>query len=167
MVDHAEPRLIMHDSIKTISKQQTKSKITGPIELTAEKTNASKLKPPELSIIVPNQHKISIDINKNTILSNYSNFCITKGINAQVSTILKGKKVPSSTTTYPLHYPLISECKMRPSNNLYYRVGDLYFDNVVIFIIKFNEAYLTKDDLTSLRCLNKLHCEMFDGVMRL
>jgi hypothetical protein len=119
VVDHAKPWLNMHDSIKPISKQQTKPKITRPIKLTAEKAIASKLKPPESSIIVPNQHKISININKNAILSNYSNFCITKGINAQVLTIVKGKKVPSKTT-YLLHYCLISKCKMKPSNNLYY-----------------------------------------------
>jgi hypothetical protein len=56
---------------------------------------------------------------------------------------------------------------MKPSNNLYYQVEDLHFDNMVIFIIKSNEAYLTKDDLTSLRCLNKLHHKMFDDMMRL
>ncbi len=117
MVDPAEPWFIMHDSIKPISKQQTKSKITGPIKLTADKTSTSELKAPESSIIVPNQHKISININKNAVLSNYSDFCIPKGINAQVLTIFKGKKVPS-TTTYPLHYCLITKCKMKPSNNL-------------------------------------------------
>jgi hypothetical protein len=111
VVNHAEPWLMMDDRIKPISKQQTKSKITGPIKLTAEKTTASKLKPPELTIIVPNQHKISININKNAILSYYSDFCITKGINTQVWTIIKGKKVPS-TTNYPLHYCLISKCKI-------------------------------------------------------
>jgi hypothetical protein len=109
----------MHDGIKPIRKQQTKSKITGPIKLTAEKAIVNKLKPPELSIIVPNQHKIPININKNAILLNYSNFCITTGINAQILTIVKGKKVPS-TTTYPSHYCHISKCKIKPSIKLYY-----------------------------------------------
>ncbi len=123
----------------------------------------SELKLLALSIIVPNQSKISIDIAKNAILLDYQDSCIAKGINSQVSTLIKGK-IPSNTT-YPLHYRLISKCKMKPSNNLYYQVGDLHFNNVVIFIIKPYKPYLTKDDLNCLRCLNKLYHEMINDIM--
>ena len=56
---------------------------------------------------------------------------------------------------------------MKPSTNLYYRVKDLHFDNVVIFLIKWHKLYLTNEDLNNMRNLSKMYCEMIDNVLRL
>jgi len=56
---------------------------------------------------------------------------------------------------------------MKPSTNLYYRVKDLHFDNVAIFLIKWHELYLTNEDLNNMRKLSKMYCEMIDNVLRL
>ncbi len=54
---------------------------------------------------------------------------------------------------------------MKPSTNLYYRVKDLHFDNVAIFLIQWHELYLTDEDLDNLRNLSKIYREMIDDVL--
>jgi hypothetical protein len=107
--------------------------------------------------------KLSIGINKNSIFSEYQESCITKGFANQVSTTAKGET--SQNTSYPLHHCLIADCKMKPSLSLYYRVKDLQFNNVVVFLIKWHELYLTTGELENLKSLNKLYREMIKDVL--
>jgi hypothetical protein len=90
-----------------------------------------------------------------------------KGILSEVSTVTKGENPSSPPPLYPLHYRLISECKMKPSPNLQYRVKDLRFDNIVIFLIKNQASYLSDSDVDNIRKISKMHCDMVDDVLRL
>ncbi len=51
---------------------------------------------------------------------------------------------------------------MKQSTNLYYQAKELYFDNVVIFVL-----FLMADDLESLKSLNRIYREMIDDVQQL
>jgi hypothetical protein len=73
--------------------------------LKASKSSVGKIKQSELPTVVLNQLKFSIGINKNTILSNYQESCVAKGINNQVSTIVNGEN--SFKTLHPSHHCLI------------------------------------------------------------
>jgi hypothetical protein len=112
---------------------------------------------------VSNQEKVSVGIDKNSILSEYQNSCITKGFTNQATTIAKGEIQP--TPSYPLHHRLIADCKMKPSSSLYYQVRDLRLDNVMIFLVKSYELYFTESELVNLKCVNKMYREMIDDVL--
>jgi hypothetical protein len=43
---------------------------------------------------------------------------------------------------------------MKPSGTLQYRVKDLHFDNIVVFLIKNQDAYLTDVEINSLKNVN-------------
>ena len=144
--DHAEPWIAIHDRIKPSKVKISKSKILGPAEEFPTK------RPVVVAVLAPDQQlKVSAGINKNLILSEYQEFCIKKGHNDQAYTVAKGKT--PQIITYPTHHRLIADCKMKPSTNLYYRVKDLHFDNVAIFLIKWHELYLTNEDLNNMRKL--------------
>jgi hypothetical protein len=115
-----------HDKIKPVSK----SKI--PIS-TVSKPSAILCKQLQLLAGVPDQLKVSAGINKNSILLDYQDFCNTKRIQDNVSTIAKGEILLSS---YPSPHCLIADCKMKQSMNLYYQAKELHFNNVVIFAIR-------------------------------
>ena len=114
---------------------------------------------------VPNQKKVSTGIDKNSTLATYQDSCTEKGILGHVTTAIKGEASPPPT--YPSHYRLIADCKMKPSSNLYYRVKDLRLDNVIIFVVRDYESYLSDDELLNLKSLNSKYCEMIDDVLRL
>ena len=114
---------------------------------------------------VPNQKKVSTGIDKNSTLATYQDSCTEKGILGHVTTTIKGETSPPPT--YPSHYRLIADCKMKPSSNLYYRVKDLRLDNVIIFVVRDYESYLSDDELLNLKSLNSKYCEMIDDVLRL
>ena len=88
---------------------------------------------------VPNQHKVSAGIDKNATLANYQDSCTAKGILGMVTTAAKGET--SLLPSYPSHFCLIANFKMKPSTSLYYRVRDLRLDNVIIFLVKSYELY--------------------------
>jgi hypothetical protein len=121
-----------------------------------------------ISFALPKEHlsKLSVGIDKNSILSKYQASCIEKGILSEVSTIVKGE-TSSSSPLYPSYYHLISECRMKPSRNLQYGVKDLRFDNIVIFLIKNQALYLSDEDINNLNEISKMHREMVDDVLRL
>jgi hypothetical protein len=110
--------------------------------------------------------KISFGINKNSILTEYQASCIEKGIHSEVSTVVKGE-TSSSPPPYTSHYCLILECRMKPSQNLQYQVKDLCFNNVVIFLIKNKETYLTNEDINNLKNISNMHQDIVNNVMRL
>jgi hypothetical protein len=56
---------------------------------------------------------------------------------------------------------------MKPSRNLQYRVKDLRFDNIVIFLIKNQASYLSDNDVDNIRRISKMHRDMVDDVLQL
>ncbi len=147
----------------------------GRIKLTSKPSKIKHLSPPSKKSKrslededIPTEHssKISFGINKNSILSEYQASCTEKGIHSEVSTVVKGE-TSSSPPPYPSHYCLISECRMKQSQNLQYQVKDLCFDNVVIFLIKNKKTYLTKEDINKLKNISNMHQDMVNNVMRL
>jgi len=56
---------------------------------------------------------------------------------------------------------------MKPSRNLQYRVKDLRFDNIVVFLLKDQASYLSVDDVENIRKISNLHRTMVDDVFRL
>ena len=121
---------------------------------TSSKSSTSKTKNLQSLVFAPNQSKVSVGIDKNSILSKYQDSCIKKGFKNQATTIAKGEIPP--TPSYPLYYCLIADCKMKPSSSLYYRVRDLCLDNVMIFLVKSYKLYFTNSELVNLKCVNKL-----------
>ncbi len=115
--DLANPWTAFHNKIKPVSKT-IKSKIPiAKANLTASKPSAILCKQLQLLARVPNQLKVLAGIDKNSILSDYQDFCNAKGIQDQVSTIAKGETLLSS---YPSPHHLIANCKMKQSKSLYY-----------------------------------------------
>ena len=112
---------------------------------------------------VTNQQKVSAGIDKNATLANYQDSCTKKGILGQVTTAIKGET--SLPPTYPSHYRLIADCKMKPSSNLYYRVKDLRLDNVIIFLVRDYKSYLSDIEINKLRFLNSMYREMVDDIL--
>jgi hypothetical protein len=150
--DHAEPWISLHDRIKPTSKL-FKNKNSSP----SSKKSKRLLEDKDIRVILPSdQLKISVGINKNAILSEYQKSCIKRGIHNKISTIVKGKN-PSETNQYLSQYCLISECRMKPSGNLQYRVKDLHFNNIIVFLIKNQDAYLTDVEINSLKNVNRMY----------
>ena len=56
---------------------------------------------------------------------------------------------------------------MKPSRNLQYRVKDLRFDNIVVFLLKDQASYLSVDDVENIRKISDLHRVMVDDVLQL
>ena len=134
-----------------------------PSILTSSKSSTSKTKNLQSFAFAPNQSKVSVGIDKNSILSNYQDSCIKTGFENQATTIAKGE-IPL-TPSYPSRYRLIANCKMKPSSSLYYRVRDLRLDNVMIFLVKLYELYFTESKLVNLKCVNKMYHKMINNVL--
>ena len=56
---------------------------------------------------------------------------------------------------------------MKPSRNLQYRVKDLRFDNIVVFLLKNQASYLSVDDMENIQKISKMHRNMVEDVLRL
>jgi hypothetical protein len=110
----------------------------------------------------PNQQKISVGIDKNATLADYQDTCTQNGILVQVTIAIKGEI--SHIPSYPSHYRLIADCKMKPSSRLYYQVKDLCLDNVVIFLVRGYHSFLLEFEMKSLRHVNSIYREMIDNV---
>ncbi len=159
----AKPWINLHGRIKPTSKPIKIKHLSPP-----SKESKQSLEDKDISAILPTEHssKISFGIDKNSIISEYQASCIEKGIHSEVSTDVKGE-TSSSPPPYPSHYCFISECRMKPSRNLQYQVKDLRFDNVVIFLIKNKETYLTNKDMNNLKNISNMHQDMVNNVMQL
>ena len=117
-IKSTEPWISLHDRIKPTSKL-TKVKHLSPLSKKCKKSledeNIKELLPSDYSA------KISVGIDKNSILSEYQESCTKRGIHSIVTTIIKGEN-SSAKHLYPLHHRLISEYRMKPSRNLQYPV---------------------------------------------
>jgi hypothetical protein len=156
-----KPWTNLYDRIKPISKL-TKVKNSSPQSKKSKQSLGDKdfRKLPQSDF----SEKVSVGINKNSILSEYQESCIKKGIYNKVSTIMKGEN-PSVPHSYPLHYCLISECRMKSSQNLQHWVKDLHFNKIVVFLIKNGENYLSDEDINNLKNISKMHQEMVNNVL--
>ena len=56
---------------------------------------------------------------------------------------------------------------MKPSLNLQYRVKDLRFNIIVVFLIKNQASYLSDNDVDNIQKNIKMHCDMVNNVLRL
>ena len=110
----------------------------------------------------PDQQGISAGIDKNATLADYQGTCTKKGILGQVTIAIKGET--SHIPSYPSHYRLIANCKMNPISRLYYQVKDLRLGNVVIFLVRGYDSYLSELEIKSLRRVNSLYRTMIDDV---
>ena len=162
----ALPWTELHSRIKPISKEIVKS---NPHEsrsnLVSQKFTARDVDRLESVAYASSDNKVAANIDKNETLSRYENSCLQNGIQGVVTTVTKGKN--TEKRSYPSHYTLISECKMKPNKNLYYRVEDLRLDNVIIFLVKDPKSYLSESDLVSIRSLNVMYDVMMVDVVRL
>jgi hypothetical protein len=56
---------------------------------------------------------------------------------------------------------------MKPSGNLQYQVKDLHFDNIVVFLIKNQDMYLTDVEINSLKNVNRMYQEIIKDILLL
>ena len=105
-------------------------------------------------------------VDKNVILRDYQQECIDKGISCIVSTTTTGETFPTPPS-YPPRHLLVKKCTMKPSSSHYYQVGNLHFDNVIIFLIKDYKKYFSRQELVELRSINSLYRDMIDDVVKL
>jgi hypothetical protein len=56
---------------------------------------------------------------------------------------------------------------MKPSRNLQYRVKNLHFDNILVFLIKNQDAYLRDVEMKSLKDVNRMYQEMINNILQL
>jgi hypothetical protein len=60
------------------------------------------------------KNKVAVGMDKNLILSDYQEFCKSKGIQTQVSSSTNAGEIKPSTQ-FPPHHCLVYNCKMKPS----------------------------------------------------
>jgi hypothetical protein len=118
-----------------------------------------------LSLLSTDRPKVSIGIKKNKILSDCKLSCKFKGVTSQVfESTNKGENQPLQS--YPSNFILIKGCTMKPSLDHQYQVDDLHLDNVVIFIVKNYELYLSSKDLDNLKQVNVSYSSMISDIKR-
>ncbi len=109
----------LHDRIKPVSSKSTsKSNNLDPTKVTEIEARVKDCASLESLTKTADHQKLSVGINKNSILLQYEESCITQGFANQVTTAIQSKMPP--TISYPLHHRPIADCKMKPSTSLYY-----------------------------------------------
>ena len=157
----------LHDRIKPISNKTVKSnQSTSRSNFVSEKFSAQDVIHLENVAYGSSLNKVGANMNKNETLSRYESSCLQNGIQGVVTAATKKGK-NEDEPSYPSHHTLISECKMKPNKNLYYRVEDLRLDNVIIFLVKDHKSYLSESDLVNVRSLNVMYEVMMIDVTRL
>ncbi len=79
--------------------------------------------------------KVAVGINKNLILSDYQEFCKSKGIQTQGSSSTNAGEIKPSTQ-FPPHHRLVNDCKMKPSLDHQYQVSIISLEHVIMIIVK-------------------------------
>jgi len=139
----------IHDSIKPTKKEIDKVKFT-----TSSKPSVQELKFNQALAFPTNFPKVASGIDKDSIISSYTNSCEKLGVSKQVSTTKKGEALH-----HPPHHQLILNCTMRPSLDLQYRVWDLSIENVLVLLSSvMKRTYQVKTSVVSsksMSCLKK------------
>ena len=138
-----------------------KLKLTSSIAPDANQV--STLKAACLNLTGP---KLSDQINKNAIISEYNVSCQKRGIKEKVTTLKKGEPTTTSKT-YPTILQLVRGCSMKPSPNHQYRVKDLKLNHVIIELLKSSKSFLADEDIVNLSEVNSLYQEMIGDVAEL
>jgi hypothetical protein len=81
------------------------------------KPSLQEFKTIEATAFLPNMPRVADNINKDNILTEYTNSCQTCDIEAQVAMSTKGE---TTLQSYPHHHQLITKCMMHLSHNLRY-----------------------------------------------
>jgi hypothetical protein len=126
--------------------------------VSSNKTSLQEFKSIEAAAFLPNMPGIADNINKDKILTEYTDSCRNCGIEAQVATTTKGEIIQH---LYPRHHQLIKECTMRPSRDLQYRVTRLWLEDVIVEILK--AKFLEEQDLKNLEELLGTHSKDWTG----
>ena len=158
-------RMKVHDSI-TLVKHSKKKNLKRTSQDISNVSRTSIRDEISSTSVSPKKSKTSHGINKNVILQVYQKECTDKGITLTVSTTNKGETHPTLPPYPPCHL-LVKNCTMKPSTSHYYRIGNLHFDNVIIFLIKDYEKYLSRQELGDLRLINSFYKDMIDDILRL
>jgi len=154
---HDNMILVKHSKKKILKRKTEDTSQSLGISNDEDKTNSSS--PTKKS-------KTSHGIDKTAIFKDYQDTCINNDITFEVTTTNKGETHPT-THSYPTRHQLVKNCTMKPSFNHYYRVDNLHFDNVIIFLIKEYEKYLSTDEIKILRSVNSLYRNMIDDIVKL
>jgi hypothetical protein len=128
----------------------------------SNKPSLQEFKSIEAAAFLPNMPGIVDNINKDKILTEYTDSCRTCGIKAQVAMTTKGE---TTKHLYPRHHQLIKECTMRLSRDLQYRVICLWLEDVIVVIL--NANFLKDLDLKILEELSGTHSRNWIGASRL
>jgi hypothetical protein len=126
------------------------------------KTLLQEFKSIEAAAFLPNMPGIADNINKDKILTEYTDSCQNCGIEAQVATTTKGE---TTQHLYPRHHQLIKECTMCPSRDLQYRVIRPWLEDVIVVIL--NKKFLEDSDVNILEELSGTHSSNWTGTARL
>ncbi len=105
-------------------------------------------------------------INKNSILLKYNKESHKLGYYGQLTSTKKGEPT-HSPTTYSSIFQLVRDCLMKPDKSHYYQVQDLWFENVLVIILKPVVGYLSDTCIKTLHCLSQLFNKMITNICRL
>ena len=130
--------------------------------IVSNKPSLQKFKSIKATAFLPNLPGIADNINKERILTEYTDSCQACGIKVQVTTTTKGE---TTQHLYPRHHQLIKECTMRPSHNLWYPVSHLWLEDVIVLVLKAN--FFEDSDLKSLEELPGTHSRNWSGFLLL
>jgi uncharacterized protein YwbE len=114
--------------------------------------------------------KLSDQIDKNAIISEYNISCQKQGIIEKVTTLKKGEPTTIPTimpTSYPTISQLVRGCSMKPSPNHQYRVKNLKLDHIIIELLKSSKSFLADEDIVNLSEVNSLYHEMIGDTAKL
>jgi hypothetical protein len=126
--------------------------------VSSNKTSLQEFTSIEAAAFLPNMPGIADNINKDKILTEYTDSCRNCGIEAQVATTTKGETIQH---LYPQHHQLVKKCTMHPSRDLQYRVTRLNLEDVIVIIL--NAKFLEDSDLDILEELSGTHSRDWTG----
>jgi len=144
----------------------SKLKLTSRIAPDVNKVNTLK----EACSLNSTGSKLSDQIDKNAIISEYNVSCQKRGIKEKVTTLKKGEPTTIPTiipTSYPTISKLVCGSLMKPSPNHQYRVKNLKLDHVIIDLLKSSKSFLADEDIVNLSEVNSLYREMIGDVAEL
>jgi hypothetical protein len=142
---------LLHDSIKPIKHAKINLTVSNKLSL-------QEFKSIKAAAFLHNTPGIADNIDKDRILTKYTDSCRICGIRVQVATTTKGETIKHQ---YPRYHQLIKECTMHPSHNLQYRVTRLWLEDVIVEILKAN--FFEEQDLKNLEELLGTHSKDWTG----
>ena len=140
----------------------SKLKLTSRIAPDATKVNTLKA-----ACLNSTSSKLSDQIDKNAIISEYNVSCQKRRIKEKVTT---GEPTTIPTiipTSYPNISQLVRGCSMKPSPNHQHWVKNLKLDHIIIELLKSSKSFLADEDIVNLSEVNSLYREMIGDVAEL